>query len=105
MAVLGQWYCRECDSPNVQAWSDDVPECCGETMRVAITRVNSPEWGSPRSYPHLRDEPFESRSELNRFARDNNLALGARSEKVGGARNESHLNIGKKYSYAGSPKS
>lgn len=107
MAVLHQWYCPEHDGDTVSGWTDDPPSCgiCGVNMRIAIVRVNSPEWGSPRHIPHLRDEPFGSRSELESYTKANGMALGASAEKVGGARNEDHLNLGKAFSYAGSPKS
>ena len=103
MAVLHTFYCPECDAME-QGWTDAVPECHGNPMRIAITKINSTEWGGPRHYPHLRDEPFGSRSELESYAKANDMALGASAEKVGGARNEELLNLGKSYSYAGSPK-
>ena len=81
------------------------PTCCGDDMRVLFVKVNTPEWGGPRQYVHLRDQPFDSRSELDRYAKDNNLRLSASAEKVGGARNEEMLNLGKKYSYKGAPRS
>lgn len=103
MAVLHDYYCPECEIVEVDKWSP--PVCCGSAMRVAFRAVHSPEWGSPRTYLHLRDEPFHSRSELNSWARENGMALGASAEKHGGARNEDHLNLGKKYSYRGAPRS
>lgn len=103
MAVLHDYYCRECDRLEFDKW--DPPACCGQPMRIAILRVQTTEWGSPRTYPHLRDEPFNSRSELASWAKANGMGLGASAEKVGGARNEEHLHLGKKYSYSGSPKS
>ena len=105
MAVLHAFYCPRCNEEELDRWSDDVPSCCGTPMRVQFTKVNTPEWGSPRSYPHLRDEPFSSRGELDSYAKANGMGLGASAEKVGGARNDEHLNMGKKYSYTGSPKS
>lgn len=104
MAVLHSYYCPTCDNEG-EGWTDDVPSCCGKPMRVQFTKVNTPEWGSPRTYLHLRDEPFSSRSELDAYAKANGMGLGASAEKVGGARNEEHLNMGKKFSYKGSPKS
>lgn len=105
MAVLHAYYCPRCNEEELDRWSDDVPSCCGKPMRVQFTKVNTPEWGSPRTYLHLRDEPFSSRGELDAYAKANGMGLGASAEKVGGARNEEHLNMGKKYSYKGSPKS
>lgn len=103
MAVLHTFYCPRCDAM-AEGWTDDVPVCCGSEMRIALVKVNTPEWGAPRHIPTLRDEPFESRSELATYTRERGMALGASAEKVGGARNEEHLNLGKKFSYAGSPK-
>ena len=105
MAVLNAYLCHRCDEEVPDAWSDDVPWCCGERMKIHITRVNTTEWGSPRQSLHLRDEPFGSRSELETYAKSKGMALGESSEKVGGARNEDHMNLGTKYSYKGSPKS
>lgn len=105
MAVLHAYYCPRCNEEELDRWSDDVPSCCGKPMRVQFTKVNTPEWGSPRTYLHLRDEPFSSRSELDAYAKAKGMGLGASAEKVGGARNDEHLNMGKKYSYTGSPKS
>jgi len=101
MAVMHDYYCPECDAEVHGAWSDDIPTCCGNTMRVAINRVNSFEWGSPRTYLHLRDEPFSSRSELNDYAKEKGYSLGEASEKVGGARNDMYSGLGKLYSYKG----
>jgi hypothetical protein len=103
MAVLNDYYCRLCDAEATDKWSDDVPICCDEKMRVVLS-IKHFEWGSPRQYLHLRDEPFSSRSELNRYAKDKGLSLSASSEKVGGARNDMYEGVGKLYSYKGSPK-
>ena len=105
MAVLHAYYCPRCNEEELDRWSDDVPSCCGKPMRVQFTKVNTPEWGSPRTYLHLRDEPFSSRSELDAYAKAKGMGLGASAEKVGGARNEEHLKLGKKFSYKGLPKS
>ena len=103
MPVLHDYYCPDCEVIEIDKWSP--PMCCGQSMHVAFRTLHTTEWGSPRTYLHLRDEPFNSRSELESFAKKNNMALGASAEKVGGARNEDHLNLGKRFSYQGSPKS
>ena len=100
MAVLITTWCRACDEVFPDVWSDDKPRCCGSESEWMPTPIHTTEWGSPRHIPNLRDEPFGSRSELATFTKNNGLALGASSEKIGGARNESHLNTGKIYSYA-----
>ena len=104
MAVIHRYRCAKCDDTQ-NGWSDDVPKCCGKRMHWTPSKINTPEWGSPRQYIHLRDEPFGSRAELDQYARDQGLALGPSAEKHHGARNEEGLNLGKKYSYKGAPKS
>jgi len=102
VAVMHSYYCKACGAFERDRWSDDVPSCCGSEMDIAFlpaAHKNTDEWGGPRHYPHLREEPFGSRGELARFARENNLALGASSDKHHGARNESHLGLGRIYSF------
>ena len=101
MAVLHSYYCRDCDKEAHDVWSDSIPECCGVEMRVLMRRLNTFEWGGPRTYIHLRDEPFGSRSELDSWAKKKGLSLGESSEKVRGSRNDMYDGIGKLYSYAG----
>ena len=103
MAVLHAYFCRECDSELYDQW--EPPTHCGKPMSILFVKVNTPEWGSPRQYVHLRDEPFNSKSELDSWTKARGLELAPSAEKIGGARNEDHLNLGKKYSYAGAPKS
>lgn len=100
MAVLQDRFCRVCGHVFIDVWSDDIPSCCGaeSTTRPHVIKTN--EWGSPRTLLHLRDEPFSSRSELASYAKAHGLALGASNDRVGGARNEDHLHLGKKFSYA-----
>jgi hypothetical protein len=102
MAVLHDVFCHECEREEYDVWSDSIPSCCGSSMRLLLTRVNSFEWGGPRTYIHLRDEPFSSRSELNSWAKENKMSLGESSEKVRGSRNDMYNGIGKLYSYKGS---
>lgn len=100
MAVLIDTYCPECDRRFIDAWSDEKPVCCGKETRRCHTVPHTDEWGGPRTYLHIRDEPFSSRSELAAYAKAHGMVLGASNEKVGGARNEDHLHLGKIYSYA-----
>lgn len=87
MAVMNSFYCVYCDNEIMNWYDEDPPECCGEPMRIMIVKVNTPEWGSPRTYIHLRDEPFGSRSELDSYAKEKGYTLENDSaEKVGGAR-------------------
>lgn len=104
MAVLHDYYCRICDSEEYDRWTDDVPDCCGHPMKVLLHRINDFEWGGPRQYTHLRDEPFSSRSELNAYAKSKGLSLSPSADKHGGSRNDMYDNVGKIFSYRGSPK-
>ena len=104
MAVIQDYYCSKCSKEATDIWSDDIPLCCGVKMKWMMTPLNTFEWGGPRTIPSIRDEPFASRSELNRWAKDKKMSLGESSEKVGGARNDMYDGIGKTYSYAGASK-
>jgi hypothetical protein len=85
----------------IDAYSDSIPLCCGVEAGLLMPRLHSFEWGGPRTYSHLRDEPFSSQSELKNWAKKNKMSLGESSEKVGGARNDMYNGIGKSYSYPG----
>ena len=104
MGVLKDFYCAKCDDEFIDGWSDEPPVCCGKPMRPLISATKSFEWGAPRQYIHLRDEPFQSKSELNSWAKKKGLSLYESSEKVGGARNDMYEGVGKIFSYAGSSK-
>jgi len=104
MAVLHAYYCPTCDDVFPDRWSDDAPTCCGKECRILIHRVNHFEWGGPRTYIHLRDEPFADRAELESFAKANNMKLGESSEKVRGSRNDMYDNVGKIFSGKGMSK-
>lgn len=104
MAVLNDYNCPQCDTESHDQWSDNIPRCCGMEMRLMMPHLHMFEWGGPRTISSIRDEPFSSRSELNRWAKDKKMSLGEASEKVGGARNDMYDGIGKTYSYAGASK-
>jgi hypothetical protein len=101
MAVMNDYQCRSCGKEVIDGYSDDIPGCCGTDMVIMMPLLHSFEWGGPRTYIHLRDEAFSSRSELNSYAKENGLSLGESSEKVRGARNDLYDGIGKSYSYKG----
>ena len=101
MPILDGFICDNCGEQR-DGWRDEPrPRCCRDEMRK-IFCTNTFEWGGPRRYRELRDEPFKSRSELNAWAKANNLEQVG--DKVGGARNEDHRNLGKHFSYKGGPK-
>lgn len=93
--------CGKCDRLFEFVWADEAfPVCCDQETHWTPSRVNTNEWGGPRQLLHIRDEPFGSRSELESYAKENGMSLGASNDKVGGARNEEHLDLGKIYSYS-----
>lgn len=100
MAVINDYRCAVCKKIT-EHWSDQISNCHGRQMEWLPSGCVNFEWRGPRTYLHLRDEPFRDRSSLFRFAKDNGLSLGESSEKVGGARNEMYDGIGKTYSYLG----
>ncbi len=100
MAVVNDYRCQLCEKVE-EHWSDQIPDCCGQQMEWFPSGCVNFEWGGPKTYLHLRDEPFPDRASLLRFAKDNGLSLGESSEKVGGARNDMYDGIGKTYSYPG----
>ena len=104
MGVLNDYSCPEC-GVHTEAMSSDVPECCGRPMAWMPTQINTPEWGGPRQFVHLRDEPFGSLSEFKSWTKKEGLELSPSADKHHGARNEEHLKLGKKYSYTGAPRS
>ncbi len=101
MAILRDYYCAKCDTQFIDGWSDDVPRCCGRKAKPLMSATRNHEWGGPRQYLHLRDEPFGSKSELNAWAKAKGLSLYEASEKVGGARNDMYEGVGKIFSYGG----
>jgi hypothetical protein len=102
MAVLEMRLCHKCDTVYEDCWSDEPLVCCGKEAKLYIGRVNSFEWGGPKTFIHLRDEPFADRAELNTWTKARGMSLGESSEKVRGARNDEYEGAGKLYSYKGS---
>ena len=101
--MLDDYLCETCNSRS-EGWRDDPPRCrnCNRPMQRLIGGHNF-EWGSPRLYRTLREEPFSSRSEKNEWAKSNGFSEAG--DKVGGARNEEHRGLGKLFSYPGAPTS
>ena len=100
MPILDSYVCDGC-GVGERGWrGDEWPECCGDEMRREFC-TNTTEWGGSRVYKALRSEPFESRSDLDKWAKDRGLVCVG--DKVGGARNEEHRNLGKIYSHKGAP--
>lgn len=103
MAVIHDYYCPLCDEEQYDQWSDAPPVCCDRQMKVLMCPPKHFEWGGPRTYLHLRDEPFSSKSELNSWAKERGLVLSPTADKHGGSRNDMYENVGKAFSYRGAP--
>jgi len=100
MPILDRFECDVCGWEQ-DGWRDEpVPHCCNREMRKLFC-TNTHEWGGPRTYRELRPEPFASRSDLAKWAKERNLECVG--DKVGGARNESHRGLGKLYSHKNAP--
>ena len=100
MAVQNDYRCSSCGSVK-SFWSNEISTCHGRQMEWIPVSFFTPEWGGPKHLPHLREEPFASRSELAKYTKERGLELSPSAEKHGGARNEEHLNLGRTYSYSG----
>ena len=79
---------------------DEYPTCgrCAVQMKNAITKINADIWGAPQYHPAL-DMTFASKSDLRAHLKSRNLMEAG--DKVGGARNEDYLGLGKRFSYKG----
>lgn len=73
------------------------PKCGGERQWIPA-KLNTDIWGSGQYVTSLNRE-FASKSDLKRYLRENGLSEAG--DRKGGARNESHLNMGKTFSYKG----
>jgi hypothetical protein len=96
-------YCKKCDEIERNVWveSGKFPHCsCGAERVWVPFQFTTFEWGQPRYIKSL-DRTFGSRSELQTYLKDNGLAQAESADKHHGARNESHLGLGKRYSYRG----
>jgi len=100
MPILDGYVCDSCGEQRDGGRDEAIPRCCRKEMRRLFC-TNTFEWGGPRQYRELREEPFSSRSELNSWAKSNGLE--PMGDKVGGARNEDHRRLGKLHSYKGAP--
>ena len=72
----------------------NCPLCAGPTTWIPA-RVNTDIFGGPKYITSL-DQTFDSKASLRSYLRDNGLQEAG--DRVGGARNESHLGLGKVFS-------
>jgi len=103
--IIHDLRCLQCgaiatDVPCVRREDGGFPLCplCGGTRTWIPAKLNTDIWGSGQYVTSL-DREFGSKSELRAHLRENGLSEAG--DRVGGARNESHLNLGKTYSYNG----
>jgi hypothetical protein len=71
---------------------------CGKPMLKVPQTFHADAWGGPK-YVQSLDQSFDSKSELRSEMKRQGLSEAG--DPVGGARNESHLNLGKGFSYKG----
>lgn len=100
--ILHDLRCPACESEerNVRVTPGNYPRCqgCGEQMRWKPSSFRTDVYGSPR-YSEAAGCEVRSSRDRDRIMREAGfLPCG---DKVGGARNEEHLGLGKSFSYAG----
>lgn len=65
---------------------------CGKPMEKQMPLIHTPEWGGPQ-FDHAAQRQFGSRSEQQSYWKQNGFREAG--DKVGGARNEDNLKLGK----------
>ena len=100
--IIHDLRCPNCDDIVLSHYMepDQFPPCqgCGATMTWIPTKVSTDIWGAPRQDTINDTGESTSRRELEKKMKAKGFEPAG--DKVGGARNESHLNLGKHYSYA-----
>ena len=103
--ILRDLYCPGCghERTDVFVEGDAYPYCksCGTRMRNHITKINADITGGPFYHPAL-DMDFASKSDYRAHLKSRNLMECG--DKVGGARNQEYLGLGKRFSYRGNGK-
>jgi len=100
--ALNDFYCRACDRElrNVELPADSRPECCAQPMRVDWSHGQAPHndvYGSPKWNEAVGDFVGSTREA------DTAMRLAGfepAGDRVGGARNEDHMGLGKVFSYS-----
>jgi len=98
-----QWdySCESCGKRKI-GWDADFNVCCGEEMTRGFGGARTYESRGALYDTTLPDECWgKSRSETRSIMREKGLYESG--DRVGGARNEDHLNTGKLFSYKGAP--
>lgn len=106
MSVVHDLYCRACDRErkNQRVDVDRLPACaCGEPMRIDMSGIKITTDGDYQVFaPGIDTDRKMSLREARSKAKALGMELNLESaEKVGGARNESHRNLGRLYSGTG----
>lgn len=84
----------------VAIWDNEHPNCCGERMDWLPSPVYTACAGGG-FYSKALDMEFTSKADMRSYAKAQGLSQAPSADKHHGARNESHLNLGKLYSYRG----
>ena len=98
------FYCKRCDVYKHDSFfmpgEEHIQPCimCDGDMEKLPSLFSTPEYGGPR-YSVAADQTFSSRSEEKAYWKANGFTEAG--DKVGGARNEDHLNLGKVFSGKG----
>ena len=101
MPILDDYECEQCGRRD-SGWRDELHPCCGAPMRRLIggTRCHEPR-GEIYDPTLPGTGRFSSRSAMRSYMKRNGYE--EMGDKVGGARNEDHRNLGKLFSYPGAP--
>ena len=97
---LYQWRCPSCGRMTGVEFADHdaLRTCCGVAMRKVPQVFHHDAWGGPR-YIRSLDRTFTDHAELKTYQEVNGIRQAPSADKHGGARNESHLGLGKLYSF------
>lgn len=95
---LFDFECEQCGRVNeILFFSNEEQKAncdlCSAPMRKLMPLVNTPEWGGPR-WDDAQQTTFSSRGEKDAYYKG--LGYEPAGDKVGGARNEDHLHLGKR---------
>lgn len=99
MSMLDDYRCEVCENVH-EGWRDEKQVCCGLEM-TRLMGGHHFEWGGPRQIRTMREEPFSSKGDMKAWCKERGLEEAG--DKVGGARNEDHRDLGTLYSYPGAP--
>lgn len=106
MGVLHDVWCPGCDKVTEEIVSVGSVETCSCGSRRQVIYLKAPYtdvYGSPR-VSQINDVSYSSARDLRKKMKEKGFEPSPSADKHHGARNESHLNLWKTYSYRGSRK-